>query len=134
MDYGDADADGYTDVMVNVMDGDGFEDRVPSSGDAHVLSGFELALLAGRVTAPPTSTPTTTPTATATPTLPLEGCPGDCDGDGRVTVAELVRSVRDLLDEPVELRCGAADLDGDGAVAVDEIVTAVRANLEGCTS
>ncbi len=127
---GDADHDGLTDVMLNVMDGDGFQDRIPSSGDAHVLSGRELSRLAGRLA----ETPTPSPTATASPSPVAMGCVGDCDGDGRVTVAELIRSVRALvLPPPVgELSCPAIDSNGDGSVTVNELIQGVNSALNGC--
>ncbi len=121
MAYGDADGDGVTDVMLNVMDGDGFENLIPSSGDAHVFSGVELSRAAGRVPVIPTPTPRP------------EGCPGDCDGDGRVTVSELVAGVNDLLTPIVGgLRCAALDTDGNGTITVAELVAAVNSALRGC--
>ncbi len=59
-------------------------------------------------------------------------CGGDSDGDGRVSVAELVTGVGVALGlRPVEDASGF-DLDVDGAVSVSELVTAVRSSLEGC--
>lgn len=84
---------------------------------------------------PPTATPSptipaTTPTPTTTPT-PRPVCPGDCDGDGNVTVAELVRAVSVALDEGSR-DCAAADENGDGTVSVGELIRAVNAALAGC--
>jgi hypothetical protein len=54
---------------------------------------------------------------------------GDCDGDGRVTLAELVHGVAIALgDMPLD-GCRAFDPDGDGRVGVDELVRAVRQAL-----
>jgi DNA-binding beta-propeller fold protein YncE len=62
----------------------------------------------------------------------LPPCPGDCDGDGRVTVAELTRGVRIALElSPVDA-CMSIDRDGDGAVSVAELIGAVRAALGPC--
>ncbi len=41
-------------------------------------------------------------------------CPGDCDGDGQVSVAELVRGVRIGLGEAAVGECAAMDFDRDG--------------------
>jgi len=63
---------------------------------------------------------------------PAQSCAGDCDGDGQVTIAELVRGVRIALGElPVE-ECDGLDGDGDGTVNVAELIRAVRAALEIC--
>lgn len=56
--------------------------------------------------------------------------PGDCDGNGRVAVDELVIAVNILLGNLPLARCPAADGNGDGRVAVDELVLAVRAALQ----
>lgn len=59
-------------------------------------------------------------------------CTGDCDGDGRVTVSELVRGVRIALEIESAGTCSALDGDGNGAVTIAELVAAVRAAVEGC--
>jgi len=59
-------------------------------------------------------------------------CDGDCDGDARVTVSELVLSVGIVLDVGQVDMCEAADSDGDGKVAVDEVVRAVQQGLTTC--
>jgi hypothetical protein len=62
------------------------------------------------------------------------GCAGDCDGDGEVTVNELVTAVGiGLAVRPIEA-CPPADVDSSGTVEVGELVRAVRAALEGCPS
>jgi len=59
-------------------------------------------------------------------------CVGDCGGDGRVTINELVVGVRIALEAlPLE-RCASIDVNGDGRVAVSDLVAAVRALLDGC--
>jgi hypothetical protein len=60
------------------------------------------------------------------------GCVGDCDGDGSVTIDELVRAVNIALSLTTARDCPAADRDGDGQVTVDEVVTAVNNALLGC--
>lgn len=59
-------------------------------------------------------------------------CPGDCDGNGQVTVDEIITAVNIALGAAAVEDCGAADTDGDGQVTVDEIVAAVDAALNGC--
>jgi N-acetylglucosamine-6-sulfatase len=59
-------------------------------------------------------------------------CPGDCDGNGMVSVAELVLGVGvALMQQPVAL-CPAADRDGDVRVDVSELIAAVAAASNGC--
>jgi ELWxxDGT repeat protein len=60
-------------------------------------------------------------------------CPGDCNGDGEVTVDELVRGMTIVLGPPPNLDiCPAADSNGDGEVTVDDIIRGVNAALNGC--
>jgi hypothetical protein len=60
-------------------------------------------------------------------------CPiGDCDGDGQVTVEELMRMVAGRVGSPDVEPCGAMDADGDGSIAVTEITAAVGYALTGC--
>ncbi|GBD24963.1 hypothetical protein HRbin30_00277 [bacterium HR30] len=61
-------------------------------------------------------------------------CVGDCDGDERVTVEELVRGVNIALDILGTRECRAVDRSEDGEVTVDELVVAVGNALEGCGS
>lgn len=64
----------------------------------------------------------------------IPGVPGDCRGDGEVTIDEIVRSVAIALGElPVEA-CNNADADGNGAVTVDEILQAVVVALGGAVT
>ncbi len=57
-------------------------------------------------------------------------CPGDCDGDGQVTIGELIRGVRMALAEIPAEAC--FDGDGDGRVGISELIVAVRAALGVC--
>lgn len=59
-------------------------------------------------------------------------CTGDCNGDGSVTVNEVVALVRTLLNEVPVSTCGSGDANGDGQVTVNEIVLAVNSLLGGC--
>ena len=59
-------------------------------------------------------------------------CRGDCDGDGAITVAELVRLVNVALGSlPLE-DCAAGDRNGDGAIAIDELTRAVQHAIDEC--
>ncbi|MDX2171429.1 MAG: hypothetical protein SF182_30470 [Deltaproteobacteria bacterium] len=107
------------------------------------------------VTPPPTATASSTatashtatveatasPTPVATDTMPLDtptaeptavACAGDCNGDGAVTVNELVSAVGYALDGRPPLTCEAVDTNRNGQVTVDELVRAVSAALDGC--
>lgn len=59
-------------------------------------------------------------------------CVGDCNGDGRVEVPELVTAVRINLDSTPLGACSAADPNASGAVEVNELVQAVGNALKGC--
>lgn len=59
-------------------------------------------------------------------------CPGDCDGNGEVNVAEVLTSVSVALGEIEIAACFRADHDESEAIEVDEILRGVRAALEGC--
>lgn len=59
-------------------------------------------------------------------------CVGDCDGNGAVTVDDVVTGVNIALGLTALASCTALDSDADGAVAVDELLRAVQAVLEGC--
>ena len=74
--------------------------------------------------------PEVTPTATV---VGVSGCVGDCDGDGQVTIQELILAVEISLGESAEVtRCSAADENDDLQVTVDELVRAVDNALDGC--
>lgn len=59
-------------------------------------------------------------------------CPGDCDGDRRSAIAELIRGVRIALGLAPGAACVAADADGDGVVDVSDLTAAVDAAANGC--
>jgi trypsin len=90
--------------------------------------------------APPTSpvqTPTRTPlppspTQRPIPTNPVDDCVGDCDEDGTVTLAEIVRGLRIALGSGAVEACAAFDPDGDTVVLIGDLVNAVEASLRGC--
>jgi len=61
-----------------------------------------------------------------------EICAGDCDGDGRVSIAELVLSVRINLNLEELHACPAANSDLEPSVSVADLVRAVESSLTGC--
>lgn len=63
---------------------------------------------------------------------PTASCLGDCDGDGSVTVDEIITLVSIALGERELLDCMGSDADGSGAIEVDEIIRAVNHALDGC--
>jgi hypothetical protein len=58
-------------------------------------------------------------------------CQGDCDGNGSVTVDELVVAVNQALGEHTN-QCPALDMDGNDQVTVDELVAAIGNALSDC--
>ncbi len=84
---------------------------------------------------PPTVTPllptaTETPFALPSPTVPP--CSGDCNGDGKVTVDEILTMLDIALGNVSVSACPAGDLNLDGQITVDEILVAVARALNGC--
>jgi hypothetical protein len=162
MGRGDVNGDGLTDIVMNVMGGDGFENQLTDAGDAYVFDAVEITHAAGReiaATRTPTLTPTETPsptptelipaTATATttvtavatptvtqpagtPTPTTSRCAGDCDGSGSVAINELILAVRIALGELPITSCSAVDTNDDCMVAIGELITAVTRSLSGC--
>jgi hypothetical protein len=59
-------------------------------------------------------------------------CVGDCDGNARPTIDELVRGVNILLSRAALDLCASLDTNGDLKVAVNELVRAVADILYGC--
>jgi hypothetical protein len=62
----------------------------------------------------------------------VPSCAGDCDGNGRVAVAEIIRAVNGALRLADVASCSGADTGGDGLIGIDELVAAVRNSVEGC--
>jgi Ca2+-binding EF-hand superfamily protein len=76
--------------------------------------------------------PTVTATPLPSPTTAIT-CAGDCNGDGQVTIDELVRGVSIALDEAPVSACPSLDVDGNGVVEINELVRAVENALDGCS-
>jgi sugar lactone lactonase YvrE len=63
---------------------------------------------------------------------PAPACTGDCDGNGRVTIEELVRGAELTVSGGAAAGCPYFDRNGNGRVEVDELVHGVNAALLGC--
>ncbi len=59
-------------------------------------------------------------------------CFGDCNGDGEVTIDELVRGVNIALGILPLDACPSFDSGGDGEVTIEELIAAVNDALAGC--
>src|SRR5690606_29011987 len=59
-------------------------------------------------------------------------CAGDCNGDGMVSIDELIRAIRIPLGESALEVCPAIDATGDGEVGINELIAAVNNALSGC--
>jgi putative iron-regulated protein len=57
-------------------------------------------------------------------------CAGDCDGNGEVSIAELITGVNMALGMAGE--CSALDADDSGEIEINELVMAVASALNGC--
>ncbi|MEO8602546.1 MAG: hypothetical protein ABI629_08225 [bacterium] len=82
----------------------------------------------------PTPTPTATVAAgaTATATSPPAACSGDCNGDGVVSISELIRGVNIALGNTAVADCPAFDPNGDGMVTIDALIKSVGYALAEC--
>src|SRR5262245_14728052 len=60
-------------------------------------------------------------------------CVGDCDGDARVRVHELILGVRIMLGDEKLSECSAVSCDGDPfGPPINCMITAVTNSLDGC--
>lgn len=59
-------------------------------------------------------------------------CGGDCDGNGAVSIGDLIQAVNISLGRADIAACPAGDTNGDGSMAINELVAAVRNGLNGC--
>jgi Zn-dependent metalloprotease len=59
-------------------------------------------------------------------------CAGDCDGDGAVTINELIQGVGIALGSLAPSACAAMDRDGDNDVSIAELIAAVSSALTDC--
>ncbi|MBI3783841.1 MAG: hypothetical protein HY270_10605 [Deltaproteobacteria bacterium] len=63
---------------------------------------------------------------------PLAACVGDCDGDGTVTIDEIIRGVDIVLGSQPLSSCSNFDSDRNGTVSIDELIQAINAALGYC--
>jgi hypothetical protein len=132
---------------------------VLGSNDLHTPTPQLTATPTATASAPVVGTSTVAPTATGqvpaspsptgsgggTPTRPVTGpsptptetpetlpCRGDCNGNGEVSVDELVRAVNVALDLLAVDTCPPADADDSGAITINELIVAVSNALDGC--
>ena len=69
------------------------------------------------------------------PLMTAEGmalCIGDCNGNGEVTVDEIIKAVNIALGTTPVDTCSASDANGDGTVTINEIIADVNSALSGC--
>jgi len=65
---------------------------------------------------------------------PLIACAGDCEGDGVVSMSNLIAGVNINLGMAELATCPAFDRDGDGLVLVHELLQGIRGAQDGCVS
>jgi hypothetical protein len=109
-----------------------------SSTPTATVSGAPTATTSSTPTATvsgaPTATTSSTPTATASgaPTGTPGLCAGDCNGDGAVTIDELILGINIALGSQPPSACPSFDTDSDGTLSIDELIFAVQNALAGC--
>jgi len=59
-------------------------------------------------------------------------CVGDCNGNGAITIDELVTGVNISLGTAPVANCPVFDANDNGVVAIDELITVVNNSLYGC--
>jgi len=59
-------------------------------------------------------------------------CVGSCNGDGEVTIDELLTMVNITLGSAALSACEPGDANRDGEITVNEIIAAVNNALDGC--
>jgi hypothetical protein len=60
------------------------------------------------------------------------GCAADCNGDGEVSIDELITAINIALGTAPLSACSAVDTNGNGTVEVSELVAGVASALQGC--
>jgi len=107
---------------------------MPSPTSTPEPTGTPLPTATVAATATPSATPSLTQLPTAPPTVTALPCVGDCDGNGQVTVDEILTMVNIALGSTPVTACDAGDANHDGQITIDEILTAVNNALNGCGS
>jgi len=62
----------------------------------------------------------------------VTACAGDCNGDGAVTINELLTMVNVALGTTAVTACEAGDVNGNGEITINEILAAVNHALGTC--
>lgn len=68
----------------------------------------------------------------AAPPSVAQPCVGDCNGDGAVSIADLITAVNISLGSSAVSACVAVDRNLDGLVSISELIAAVGHGLRGC--
>lgn len=125
------DDDALDSLVIDDLNGDGKPDVAAS---ASTQDRVTVALNGADVPFTPAPTATVTPTIAATPTAtrPPGACAGDCNGDGEVSINELISGVNIALGTSAVDSCRAYDSNGDGQVSVNELIAGVNSALGGC--
>lgn len=134
----DSDGDGFTNIAeieAHSFPGDASDTPPPAAPTPTSTNTAppRTATATGTSLRSPTATLTGVPgTPTATATRGPATCPGDCNGDGMVTIDELVTLVNITLNSADVATCPAGDRDDNGTVTIEEMVLAVATTLRGC--
>ena len=105
-------------VLHDITSGDNGFDRVPGFAAG---PGFDLATGWG-----------TPDVAALVQALAPQACTGDCNGDGSVSIDEIVTAIDIALGLAPSSRCPSVAAGGDGQVTVDQVIQAVNHALDGC--
>jgi hypothetical protein len=103
-------------------------------GGDEVWQDVTITVLGSERSPTPSPLPSDTPEATAsvTPTAPASVCPGDCNGDGRVVINELLTATTIALGTAPLSACPAAACAPGAGVSIACLTRAVTAALAGC--
>ena len=138
------------DVIFSVVSGDAtiVENQPVSTGaDGRAAATVCLGATPGDIVIAVTARDVNSPLATFMPTAepggpclflttalqaPNQICSGDCNGDGSVTVNELITGVDIALGNTAMGACPSLDRGNDGEVTIDDLLSAVDRALGGC--
>lgn len=102
----------------------------PTVGASATATAAELGATPTFTPMDPSPTGSLPPSPTATP--PPSSCVGDCNGDGVVSVNELIIGVNILLESQPISACPAFDRNSTGTVTIDELIQGVSNLLGAC--
>lgn len=105
---------------------------VPTATGTFTPTGTATPTETETPSAVPTATFSATPTPEPSATPTAEPCLGDCDGNGEVTIDEIVSLMNIVLETVPASSCPEGDANLDGFVTVDEVVSAVNRALGQC--